>query len=551
LKTRKAPAHGTGGMAVTAHPLASAAAAMMMSVGGNAVDAAVAAGVAVTVVEPMMSTILGNSYILVRMASGETMALDCYGCAPRAAYAGMWELAQDGKGGQTVKDNRRAEGYQSPLVGGALKGMEEAHRRYGRLPWADVLAPAIRYAVGGFRASQFYVHAAELFAARFTKYPASAAQFLKGGEVPRVGDLIRREEYAGTLRLVARQGAGVLYGGEVGRLIADDMARNDGLMTLADLTDYQVRERSPLQGSYREHTLTVLPPSCSGGAHVIQMLNIMEGFDIGALGFGTPKTLHVLLEAARIAFADRGRYMGDPDLIDIPLEWLISKAYAAERRSGIDLERALPQPPGEAPGRYGAREGAFSGQKESPHTTHLTVADAEGNIVTTTQTANTLWGSAVTVPGTGLLLNNGMVTLDPRPGRANSVAGGKRGLSTTCPTIISRQGRPWVALGTPGGNRIIPAIVQAISNLIDHGMTLQEAVEAPRCFAGTEQEVQLEQDFAGGTMEAVAAFGHQVQPTIRVAGGMQAIMFREDGSLTGASCWRSDGAPVACAVRAG
>lgn len=547
MKTRKAPAHGIGGMAVTAHPLASAAAAWAMAAGGNAVDAAVAAGVAVTVVEPMMSTILGNSYILVRMASGETLALDCYGCAPRAAYAGMWEFVPDGKGGEKVKDNRRSEGHQAPLVGGALKGMEEAHRRFGRLPWADVMAPAIRYAQGGFRASQFYVHAAEHNAARLKRHAASAAQFLKNGEAPRVGNVIVRPEYAETLRLVAKKGAGVLYGGEVGRLIADDMARNDGLMTLEDLASYQVRERVPLQGSYRDYGLTVLPPSCSGGTHVIQMLNIMEGYEIGRLGFGTPDTLHILLEAARIAFADRGRYMGDPDLVEIPLEWLLSKEYAAERRLGIDLSRALPQRPGEAPG-WPSRQAAGISQAESPDTTHLTIADGEGNIVATTQTANGVWGSLVTVPGTGLLLNNGMITLDPRPGRANSVAPGKRGLSTTCPTIISRDGRPWVALGTPGGNRIIPAIVQAISNLIDHGMSLQEAVEAPRCFAQNQPGVQLETDFPDELAHAVAARGHQVERQIRVAGGMQAVQFQPDGSVTGASCWRSDGAPVAASM---
>lgn len=542
MTTRKEPAISAGGMAVTAHPLASAAAIEVMAAGGNAIDAAVAAGVAITVVEPMMSTIFGNSYLLIRLASGEVTALDSYGCAPKAAHADMWEFEPNGNSSESTRRNFRSEGYQSPLVGGALKGMETAHRRYGRLPWADVLAPAIRLAEGGFRVSQFFADAVSMYLPKIRRFPATAAQFLADGQPRPVGSRLIRGDYAQTLKVIARKGADALYCGEIGQVVADDMARNGGLITLEDLAAYRVLERVPLTGSYRGHGLTVMPPSSSGGTHVIQMLNILEGYDIGGFGFGSPEAVHLLLEAARIAFADRGRYMGDPEVTTLPIGWLISKAYAAERRAGIDLGLALPQEPGIAPGwALGAGVGS---DDDSAHTTHLTVVDGEGNIVTTTQTANGLWGSGVTIPGTGMVLNNGMITLDPRSGRTNSLAAGKRGLSTTCPTILLREGRPWLALGTPGGNRIIPAIVQAISNVVDHGMTIQEAVEAPRCFAGTEREVDLELEFAPKTFQAIGDRGHAVLERIRVAGGMQAVMISDDGTLTGASCWRSDGAPV-------
>jgi gamma-glutamyltranspeptidase / glutathione hydrolase len=543
VETRKQPARATGGMAVTAHPLASAAAIEILAAGGNAVDAAVAAAVAITVVEPFMSTIFGNNYSLIRMASGELCGLDGYGCAPKAAYAGMWELEPDGKGGEKPRGDVHTTGYQAPLVGGALKGMEAAHRRFGLLPWADVLAPAARLAGTGFRASQYFVDAVSFYAPKLAGSPASAAQFMPGGNVPQVGARIVRSEYAETLQLIARKGSDALYDGQIGRAVADDMARNGGLITLEDLRSYQVIEREPLSTTYRGYEVTTLPPASSGGVHVIQMLNILEGYDLRSLGFGTPQTIQALLEAARIAFADRTLYIADPATFQIPLAWLISKEYAAERRAGIALDRAQPQEPG-TPAGWQPSQASSSQDNESLHTTHLTIVDGEGNIVTTTQTANGVWGSGVTVPGTGMLLNNGMSNLDPRPGRANSIAPGKRGRSTVSPTLLSSGGRPWVALGTPGGNRIIPAIVQAVSNLIDHGMTLQEAVEAPRCYAGMEPLVELEPDFADATCQSVEAMGHQIYRAPRVAGGMQAIMLEADGTLTGASCWRSDGTPI-------
>jgi gamma-glutamyltranspeptidase/glutathione hydrolase len=277
-----------------------------------------------------------------------------------------------------------------------------------------------------------------------------------------------------------------------------------------------------------------MAPASSGGTHIVQMLNILEGFDLRELGFGTPETVHLIAEAMKIAFADRFRYMADPERVKVPVDWLTSKEYAAERRREIDPNRAQ---------QYSA---AVAPDGEGFCTTHCCAVDAEGNAVSTTQTLNGAFGSKVTVPGTGMLLNNCMHLMDPTPGRTNSIAPGKRILSSMSPTIVQRDGRPFMAIGTPGGVRIFGSVMQAIINVIDHGMTLQEAVEAPRLWdRGPVLELEQGFDDLAGLIAAMEARGHVVETPLKVAGGMNGVLVDPDtGLLHGAACWRADGAPM-------
>jgi gamma-glutamyltranspeptidase/glutathione hydrolase len=308
------------------------------------------------------------------------------------------------------------------------------------------------------------------------------------------------------------------------------MARSGGYLTPDDLTRYRTIDREALRGTYRGFDIIGPPPPASGPLHIIQMLNILEGYDIGRLGFGSADTLHLLAEVLKIAFADRAAATADPAFVKVPVDRLLSKSYAAERRERVDISRAQSWSAAVAAG-------------ESPNTTHLTVADGMGNIVASTQTINSLFGARYIVPGTGMIPNNYMFVFTPYPGRANSVAPGKRITSSMSPVMVLRDGRPRYALGLPGGLRIFPSVMQALSNLIDHGMSVQEAVEAPRLWTqgfGVEVENVVPSDVLAGLRDR----GHEVVATGNVGGGMSAIQFDDDGTMTGAACWRADGTPI-------
>jgi gamma-glutamyltranspeptidase/glutathione hydrolase len=307
------------------------------------------------------------------------------------------------------------------------------------------------------------------------------------------------------------------------------MAREGGLITLGDLLRYRTVERTPVRGTYRGFDVAGCPPPTGGGIHLIQILNMLEGLDVAGLGFGTVDGIHLVAEALKIAFADRAAATGDPAFVDVPVARLIAKDYAAARRAEIDMAKA------------GAPAAAVAAG--SPTTTHVTVADGDGNVVAATQTINSLFGSRAMVPGTGMLLNNTMALFDPHPGHVLSIAPGKRMTSSMAPTILLRDGRPVLALGLPGGMRIFASVLQAIVNVVDHGMSLQEAVEAPRVWT-QGQELEVESSVGDDVRAGLAARGHHVVAVPHVAGGMGAIAFEGDGTLTGASCWRADGTPV-------
>ena len=530
----KRPASGSRAMVVTNHPLASAAGAEMLLAGGNAVDAAVAALFALTVVEPMMVGVLGGGVAHIRLAGGRHVVLDGLSTAPGAAHGAMYETVSNEL--PNYRDTVGRANQVGPLavaVPGALAGWCRALHDFGTLSIEDVTAPAIRLAERGFAATPYLADCVTDLAPDLIRDPGLAALFLPGGAPLRAGARVVQAEYAQTLRAIARQGAGALYAGELGGALVETMSRTGGLVSREDLGAYQVIEREPICGSYRGFEILGPPPPASSGVHVVQMLNLLEGFEVGAMRFGSPDAVHLLAEAMKIAFADRAVATADPAFVDVPVERLTDKAYADQRRRLIDPARTRRWEPGVLGG-------------ESNSTTHVTVADADGNVVATTQTINGLFGACVRIPGTGMIANNYMFNFDPHPGRALSVEAGKRVFTSMAPMMVRRGERLLYALGLPGGLRIFPSALQALVNLLDHGMTLQEAVEAPRIW--TEGGVvEMEEAFPDTVENEIVNRGHEVVRLQRIGGGMNAIAFGDDGSLTGAACWRADGTPVAIA----
>ena len=576
----KRPATGSRAMVVTNHPLASAAGVEMLLAGGNAVDAAVASLFALTVVEPMMVGILGGGIAHIRLAGGRHVVLDGLSTAPGAAHGAMYETVSDEL--PSYRDTVGRANQVGPLavaVPGALAGWCRALNDFGTLSMVDVTAPAIRLAEKGFAATPYLADCVADLAPDLRRNPGLAALFLPGGAPLRASARVVQPEYAQTLRTVARHGADALYAGELGGALAETMARTGGLVSREDLGAYRVIERAPICGSYRGFEILGPPPPASSGVHVVQMLNLLEGFDIGAMGFGSPDGAHLLAEVMKIAFADRAVATADPAFVDVPVERLTDKAYAEQRRRLIDLARTRRWEPG-VPGSESHSEQARQAERDAPRepwtpstesksrqarsaggdaasdpgvlggesncTTHVTVADADGNVVATTQTINGLFGACVQIPGTGMIANNYMFNFDPHSGRVLSVEPGKRVFTSMAPMMVRRGGRLLHALGLPGGLRIFPSALQALVNLLDHGMSLQEAVEAPRIW--TEGgAVELEEAFPDEMEIELVSRGHEVARLQRIGGGMNAIAFGEDGSLTGAACWRADGTPVAIA----
>jgi gamma-glutamyltranspeptidase/glutathione hydrolase len=545
-KTYKQEVVASRAVVASNHPLASSAGVETLLRGGNAVDASVATLFALSVVEPMMVSPFGGGFFTIRDGrTGDVTFLDDYAVVPFAATPDMFDPIPGDLDFNTT-DGANMAGYRSVATPGALAGWAEAVRRFGRLPLAQTIEPAIRFAQAGFAASGYLVQSIQNAATDLARFPASAEVFLPGGKVPEIGQRIVRTAYARTLQQIADEGPETMYTGALARAIADDMRANGGLITLDDLAAYRVVERAPVRGTYRGYEIISTAPPSSGGTHIVQLLNLLEAFPIGKgdLAFGQPGYVHLLAEGLKIAFADRRRYMADPDRVDVPVSQLVSREYAERRRAGLDPTRARDHAHGELAGAP-ALIGAGLGGQDGANTTHCTVIDDEGTLVASTQTLQAGFGSRVTTPGTGMLLNNHMSLMDPTPGNTNSIEPGKRVLSSMSPTIVLKDGKPFMALGTPGGKRIFAAVAQGILNVIDHGMTLQEAVEAPRVW--TEGAVlELEDGFTNlaDLRSALTGMGHQVKVVEKVAGGMNGVLLDAAGRLHGAACWRADGVPI-------
>ena len=522
-------------MVVSNHPLASAAGSQMLLGGGNAIDAAVAALFALTVVEPMMVGILGGGLSHLRLPDGRHVIIDGLSTAPAAARGDMYEPLSDGlPNARDTAGRKNAVGATAVATPGSLAGWMHMLQRYGTRSLPDVLAPAIGLAEGGFTVTHYLSDCVRDSRTDLGGDAGLAQLFLPRGEPIAAGARLVQSDYARTLRRLASDGPGLLYGGALGATVVEHLARHGGAMAMADLQGYAPIERAPIQARYRGMDILGPPPPASSGVHIAQMLNILEGYDVGGMGFGSADATHLIAEALKIAFADRAVATADPDFVDVPIERLTSKAYADERRASLDLARAQ---------RWCA---GHLGQRVSADTTHVTVADADGHVVSTTQTINGLFGAAVQIPGTGMTANNYMFNFDPHPGRALSIAPGKRVFTSMAPMLVVEGGRVRHALGLPGGLRIFPSAMQAIINLIDHGMSTQEAVEAPRVWTDGGA-LELEPAFPAAIAAALAARGHAIARVNRIAGGMSAISIADDGLMTGAACWRADGTPVGIA----
>ncbi|MBW5801619.1 gamma-glutamyltransferase [Halomonas elongata] len=524
------PEESTDGMVATSHFLASRVARDVMAEGGNAVDAAVTAGFALAVTQPRSGNIGGGGFMLISDEnSGEVIAIDYRETAPAAATETMFQDEDGNAVAEWSRFTHRAAG-----VPGTVAGLALALEKYGTMSLADALAPAIRLAEEGFEVPPRFVAGVNDARERLEKWESSRKMFFKeDGSTYEVGDTFRQPELAATLKRIAEQGAREFYEGETAELIAAEMQRHDGLITLEDLAGYQPEIREPSHGTYRGHDIYAMSPPSSGGAHIVQMLNILEDYPISEMGFNSADTIHVMAEAMKRAYADRSEYLGDTDFVDVPLEGITSKAYADELREQIDMDSATPSSE-IAPGKplpY-----------ESNETTHFSIADGDGLAVSNTYTINFSYGSGIAVEGAGFLLNNEMDDFSAKPGvpnaygliggEANKIEPGKRMLSSMTPTIVKRDGKNFLITGSPGGSRIITTTLQVLMNVIDHDMNIQSAVSAPRIHhQWLPDEIRIEAGISPDTLELLEDKGHTISQQAAM-GAAQSIMI-DDGLFFG------------------
>jgi gamma-glutamyltranspeptidase/glutathione hydrolase len=536
-------------MVVTTDAIASEVGLEVLARGGNAIDAAVATAFALAVVNPEAGNIGGGGFLIVRTADGEVAALDFRERAPIKATRDMF---LDEAGALT---NRSVVGHLSAGVPGTVLGLWDAHQRFGSVPWAGLVAPAVRLAEG-FVVTERLAHSLADSRASLALYEATRTAFLPAGEPPDAGTTFRQLDLAVTLERIQRGGSNGFYRGTTADLIAEEMARGGGLMTSIDLEAYRTAWREPVTFTYRKHTVYSMPPSSSGGATLAETANLLARYDLAALGWHSPASIHLTVEAWRRAFADRNELLADTDYVSVPLARLLSTGYASTRGADIDRGRATSSAevgPGLVPARGGG------------DTTHFSIVDGYGNAVAVTTTLNSWYGSKVTVAGAGFLLNNEMDDFAARPGtpnqfglvqgEANAVEGGKRMLSAMTPTVVlDPDGDLALVVGTPGGPTIITTVFQVLSNVIDFGMSIGAAVNAPRVH---HQHLPDEIAFEVGGLDAVTvagleAMGHRVverdpgPPDAYFSGGLsgdvQAIRVRPDGTLEGYSDPRRGGA---------
>lgn len=539
------PARAANGMVSSVSPIASRVGVEILKQGGNAVDAAIAVGLAMAVTWPEAGNLGGGGFMVVRDAKGQAYALDYRETAPAKATRDMF---LDAQGNPTDASLMSRLGAGTP---GTVRGFQEAHAKLGKLPWKTLVEPAIRLAQEGFVVDKGLAGSLEAYQADLRRDPEASRIFLKAGKPLKVGDRLTQADLAQTLRLVAEKGSAGFYQGQTAQLIARDMATNGGIMTEADLAAYTAAWREPIRFSYRGRQIISMPPPSSGGLLLAQILGMLEGDDLAKLGYHTPRMMHLVTELERRAYADRNAYLGDPDFVKNPLSQLLDPAYLAKRRATVDPQRATPAfstQPG-----LGAPEARH---REKPETTHYVVADAQGNVVSNTYTLNGAYGSAIVVPGTGVLLNNEMDDFAVKPGtpnlyglvqgERNAIAPKKRMLSSMSPSIVlDAQGRFLMAVGTPGGSTIPTTTLQVITNVIDYGMNAREAIEAPRFHhQGLPQTIDVEANgFAPETLKALEAMGHPIHVR-KSLGDAQLILRRPDGSLEGWADPRKGGLAV-------
>jgi len=535
LFAARQPVRAKRAMVVTVETHATDVGVEVLKSGGNAIDAAVAVGFALAVTHPSAGNLGGGGFMLARFADGRTTFIDFRERAPTAATRDMY---LDSKGGTT---DESIVGYKASGVPGTVRGLEYAHSKYGKKPWADLVTPARDLAAKGFPVSFGLAGYLRSKKDLLGKSPDSKRIFLRENHHYEPGEVLVQLDLARTLDRIKQQGAKDFYEGETARLLAADMQSHGGLITLADLKDYAVVERKPLTGSYRGFEIVTAPPPSSGGVGILQMLGVLEKTEYEKSGAGSAVSIHMMTETMRHFFADRSEFFGDPEFFTVPIPRLLDPTYLAGIRNSIDQDHATPSlkvHPGQA------------GPQESPQTTHFTIADAEGNVVSVTYTLNGGFGSGVTASKLGFLLNNEMDDFSAKPGtpnmygliqgEANAIQPKKHPLSAMTPTIVLRRGQFYFALGSPGGPTIINTVLETIVNVLDFKMNIQQAVDFPRFHhQWLPDELRLEPGFSPDTMAILEARGHKLK-FVTSQGEVAAIML-DGGWLQGAADGRAEG----------
>ena len=542
-KERFLPVIARSGMVVGPEQLAAEVGAQILRQGGNAIDAAVATGFALAVTYPRAGNLAGGGFMLIHLADDDRETLiDYRETAPAAASRDMF-LDNEGN----LDKQREYFSLQSAGVPGTVAGMLYALEKYGTLTREQALAPAIALARDGIPVSYSLFFEISASAQNLRKNPAAERQFFQpDGSAYAVGDIWRQPDLAWTLSEISEEGINGFYGGEVAQLITTEMESGGGLITAQDLADYRVVERQPVRGTYKDFEIVSTPPPSSGGVHIVQMLNILEGYDLQAMGHNSAAYIHHLTESMKLAYADRSLYLADPDFVDVPVTQLVDKAYAEQQRQRIDSNVTTPSvdiAPGQLLG------------SESTETTHYSVADRFGNVVSNTYTLNFSFGSNIVVPGTGMLLNNEMADFASSPGSANAfglvqgeankIEPGKRPLSSMSPTIVFRAGEPWLATGSPGGSVIISTVLQTTLNAMVFDMNIATAAAEPRMHHQWMPDVlKMEEGFSLDTVRLLQAMGQNVDMASRTTGRTNSIML-DEGWLYGSSDTRRPGGWVA------
>jgi len=529
------PQQAVNGMVVSANAMASRVGAEVLRAGGNAVDAAIATGFALAVVHPTAGNIGGGGFMVIRFPDGRSTALDFREKAPLAAHAEMF-LDENGEYSSQIHHGS----HLAVGVPGTVAGFAMAHEKYGSGQWARLVGPALQLAEEGFDLSESLAGSMGRILRSMERYPASTAKFSKEGESYEVGEIWQQPDLARTLGRIRDQGRDGFYLGETARLIAEEMERGGGMITEEDLARYQAQERTPIHGTYKGYDIISMPPPSSGGTALVEMLNVLEGFDLSVMGHNSTAYVHHLTEAMRRAYQDRARYLADADFADPPLDQLTSKDYAEALRADIDPEQASVSAPSD-----------ITLPDESPETTHYSVVDSDGMAVSVTFTLEAGYGSKIVVPGGGFLLNNEMGDFNAAPGlttdrgligtEPNLVRPEQRMLSSMTPTILSRDGKLVAVIGSPGGRTIINSVLQVVLNVVDFEMGMPEAVSAKRFHhQWLPDGIRIEDDgVTPATLAGLEAMGH----TVRMAGSQGRtdciMMDSETGVLTGAPDPRS------------
>src|SRR5579863_4819626 len=514
------PVHAPHAVVVSIHELGSRAGLDILRAGGNAVDAAVATGFALAVVHPQAGNLGGGGFMLIRLADGRTHFVDYREMAPAAATANMYLDAQG-----SVIENASVIGYKAVGVPGSVAGMVYAEKAYGKLTLGQVMAPAIKLAQDGYPLA--WQETQDFQDEDLAKFPESRRTFQRNGNYYKQGEVFRQPELARTLERIARDPAD-FYHGAMARELAASMQKSGGLITAEDLAHYEVKEREPIRGTYRGYEIISAPPPSSGGIALIEILNILEGYDLAKAGDRSAASVHLTVEAFRRAFYDRAEFLGDPDFSKIPVAQLIDKKYGAAWRGSIDPARAGVSKDLKRPAIFSELE-QYAWQHSQPlsmhepaHTTHYSVVDSDGNAVAVTTTLNDSFGSRATAEGLGFLLNDEMDDFAAKPGvpnlygliqgPANAIGPGKRPLSAMTPTIVLKDGKLFLVLGSPGGPRIITTVANILLAVVDYGMNIQEAVDAPRFHhQWLPDELSVEQWFSPDTVKSLQKMGHTVK----------------------------------------